>query len=133
MNNVKEPEIFKCKKCGGCCKGFGGTYVSPEDIEAISRYIGAELDGFVEKYCQMSGGKPVLAQKKNGYCIFWDDLCTIHPVKPYMCRAWPFIGSILHDVSNWYIMASVCPGMRSDVPASIVTNMARKKIFGADL
>jgi Fe-S-cluster containining protein len=62
----------------------------------------------------ISGGKPLVAQTENGYCIFWDQLCTIHPVKPHMCRNWPFIESILVDVENWQSMAASCPGMRTD-------------------
>ena len=75
---------------------------------------------FVQKYCQMSGGQPVLAQGAYGYCIFWDGLCSIHPVKPHMCRQWPFIRAILVDPANWYIMAANCPGMRTDVPDEAV-------------
>lgn len=127
MRNISDSEIFNCKKCGDCCKGYGGTYVTPEEIIAIADYININPEKFVEKYCQMSGSKPVLGQKKNGFCIFWDDLCTIHTVKPAMCRAWPFIKSVLFDVTNWYIMASMCPGMRTDVPASLIANSIRQK------
>ena len=70
MNNVKEPEIFKCRKCGDCCRGFGGTYVTPGDIEAISRYIEADPDSFVEKYCQMSGENLYLPRKKTAIVFF---------------------------------------------------------------
>jgi Fe-S-cluster containining protein len=58
----------------------------------------------------------VLAQGKGGYCAFWKKgLCGIHPVKPKMCRDWPFIGSVIVDPGNWYAMARSCPGMRTDV------------------
>ncbi len=78
--------LFECRLCGDCCKGYGGTYVTREDIEAISRYIDTDSRKFVADYCQLSGTRPVLAQGTDGYCIFWDKLCTIHPVKPLMCR-----------------------------------------------
>ncbi|MDM8554247.1 YkgJ family cysteine cluster protein [Desulfococcaceae bacterium HSG7] len=113
-----ETEIFfKCHECGDCCKGYGGVFVTPEDIHAISDYLQTNQDHFVADYCQMSGSKPVIAQGSNGYCIFWDSglQCTIHPVKPGMCRTWPFINSVLTDVTNWRIMASSCPGIRADV------------------
>lgn len=110
------PDIFECRKCGDCCKGYGGTYLSRQDIENIAEYVGADADSFESKFCRFSGGRPVLAQQENGYCIFWDELCTVHPVKPRMCRQWPFIESVLVDVRNWHIMASMCPGIRTDVP-----------------
>jgi len=76
----------------------------------------------------MSGGKPVLAQGKDAYCIFWDELCTIHPVKPSMCKNWPFIKSVLVDINNWQIMAALCPGIRTDLPDSVVKECIRKEL-----
>lgn len=114
--DIREDDFFKCKTCGDCCRGYGGTYVTEKDIEAIADFIKTDAKTFVSKYCRYSGKKPVLAQGENGYCIFWDKLCTIHPVKPRMCRAWPFIESVLIDKNNWNIMANSCPGIRTDVP-----------------
>ena len=123
-----EAAFFDCKKCGDCCKGYGGTYVTPEDIQTIATYIHTDPNDFVEKYCRMSGTKPLLAQGKNGYCIFWDKVCTIHPVKPRMCKAWPFIKSVLIDKNNWQIMASSCPGIRGDAPYALVKAYIEKTL-----
>jgi uncharacterized protein len=112
---LSEAPIFECQQCGECCKGYGGTYVTEKDIEAIAAYIGVAPEGFVNTYCRISGNKPVLAQGANGYCIFWKKLCGIHPVKPRMCRAWPFIKTVLKAPENWRVMASCCPGMRTDI------------------
>ena len=122
-------DIFECKKCGDCCKGYGGTFVTAKDIEAISAYIKTDPKTFVADYCRMSGNRPVLAQGKNGYCVFWDGQCTIHPVKPRMCKAWPFIKSVLADVNNWHIMAALCPGIRTDVPDNIVKACVKKELL----
>jgi len=116
-----DPELlFECRLCGDCCKGYGGTYVAREDIEAISRYIGTDPRSFVTEYCRLSGNKPVLAQGANGYCIFWDKLCTIHPVKPLMCKRWPFLKSLLVDINNWQAMAHSCPGINPDAPTCTI-------------
>ena len=125
---MKPSDIFKCQQCGECCKGYGGTFVTEQEIEAIAGYINIDPVSFVEKYCQMSGEKPVLAQNKDGYCIFWDELCTIHPVKPRMCRAWPFLKSVLVDINNWDIMAGLCPGIRTDVPDSVVEECVKQEL-----
>jgi Fe-S-cluster containining protein len=108
-------DIFFCRMCGDCCRGYGGTVVTPEDISAIAAYIGADADRFVNRYCRRSGRRYVLGQREDGYCIFWEKACTIHPVKPRMCRAWPFIPAVLVDEGNWFVMAGSCPGMRTDV------------------
>lgn len=122
---MKPSDIFECKKCGDCCRGYGGTYVTEQDIRAIAAYIKTDPESFIKDYCQMSGNKPVLAQGKDGYCVFWDGLCTIHPVKPQMCRAWPFIKSVLIDIHNWHIMAASCPGIRTDVPDKVVQDIIK--------
>jgi len=113
-------EIFKCQQCGDCCKGFGGTFVTEKEIEKIAARVHTDTQTFVEKYCQISGGKALLAQGKDQYCIFWDGRCSIHPVKPRMCKNWPFLKSVMVDINNWHIMASLCPGIRTDVPDSTI-------------
>ena len=121
-------ELFNCTKCGDCCQGFGGTYVTDADIDAIAAFIRVERSQFIEQFCERSGGQLLIAQAANGFCLFWDTVCTIHPVKPRMCKAWPFIDSILKDVTNWHIMAASCPGIRTDVPDEHVLKAVGKII-----
>ena len=129
MSAGDNPEaIFTCRKCGECCRGYGGTFVSEKDIEAISRYLKIDSRRLIAEFCQLSGGKAVLAQGKNGYCLLWDKdkQCTIQPVKPEMCKKWPFIESILADVNNWRIMAALCAGIRTDVPGRLIKECVKK-------
>ncbi len=121
--------MFDCKLCGQCCKGFGGTYVDETDIRKICDYIKADPDTFVEKYCDMSGSRPVLTLGQDGCCIFFDSekQCTIHPVKPYMCRAWPFIKALISHPENWDIMANSCPGMKKGVPPGDISGIAAQE------
>ena len=108
--------------------GYGGTYLSETDIDAISRYLGVSADRLVVHYTRKSGGRRLIAQGDNGYCIFWDKVCTIHPVKPKMCRQWPFIRSILVDVGNWRAMAASCPGMDADAPDQKILECVKKAL-----
>ena len=119
-------DIFNCIKCGDCCKGYGGTFVTGDEIRKIADYLKTDPEKFVENYCRMSGGKPVLGQGKDGYCLFWEDICKIHPVKPRMCKMWPFIQSVLVDVQNWQIMSALCPGIRPDVSDRVVRECVKK-------
>ena len=127
-NTISASDLFECKQCGDCCKGYGGTFVSPEDIQAIADFIGEDPRDFQKRYCQMSGGRPVLLQHKNGYCVFWDGQCSIHPVKPKMCKAWPFIEGVMADVANWHIMSQFCPGIRTDIPDDMVIDYVRRVV-----
>jgi len=113
----KSKEIFECRQCGQCCTGFGGTYITENDIQNICRYITADPSTFIQRYCDMSGSRPVLTTAEGGSCVFFDPKrqCTIHPVKPYMCRAWPFIKTLIANPENWDIMANSCPGMKKGV------------------
>ena len=120
--------LFECTQCGDCCKGYGGTSITSADLEAIAAYIGISPAVVAESYCTQSGSKLMLAQRADGYCIFWDGNCTIHPVKPAMCRQWSFIPSLLVDIANWRMMASVCPGMRSDLDDATLEACIRKKM-----
>ncbi len=120
--------IFECKQCGECCKGYGGTYVTDKNIKAISSLISTDPDKFVEKFCQLSGGKPLLTQGKDEWCIFFDKLCTIHPVKPRMCKAWPFLESVIKDFKNWEIMSASCPGINTALSESTVIKCIKSEI-----
>lgn len=123
--------LFACTLCGDCCSGYGGTFLSDMDIDAIARYLGISADQLVARYTRKSGGRHLIAQGNNGYCVFWDKVCTIHPVKPKMCRQWPFISSILVDVDNWKAMAASCPGMDADAPDQQIIECVKKALAGA--
>ena len=129
ISEVLTPDdLFSCQCCGDCCKGYGGTFLTQSDIDRISRYLEMQPERFMRDFCQMSGDQLVIAQAKNGYCALWDQQCAIHPVKPQMCRRWPFIESILVDARNWHAMAAACPGMRIDVSDDQIQNCARAVI-----
>ncbi len=119
-------DLFECRQCGDCCKGYGGTFITRQDITAISRYIGLDSRKFLVEYCQLSGNRPVLAQRLDGYCVFWDKLCTIHPVKPQMCKSWPFLKSLLVDSTNWQAMADSCPGIQPDIAVQTLEKHVKK-------
>lgn len=121
-------DVFSCRMCGDCCRGYGGTYVSEEDIHAIAAHVDEDPETFKSKYCRLSGSRHILIQAENGYCIFWDGLCRIHSVKPRMCRNWPFIPAVLEDPDNWRIMGDVCPGIRTDLPDEVIRHAVACRI-----
>lgn len=125
---VTPDDLFECQQCGQCCCGYGGTYLSGEDIENISEYLQISRDEFLEKYCSPSAGRYLLAQKHDGFCVFWDRLCTIHPIKPKMCMAWPFIENILRNPSAWDVMAQACPGMRTGFDPEDIIAIVKAKL-----
>ncbi len=125
-NYTTGDDIFECQQCGSCCKGFGGTYVTPENIHEIAAYINCDTEKFIQNYCDKSGSKYVLTSGSDGYCIFFDRIrqCTIHDVKPFMCRTWPFIQGVIDFPENWEIMSGSCPGMKKEVPHKKIVQIA---------
>ncbi len=114
--------------CGDCCQGFGGTYVDEKDVAGIAGYLGTTPEAVKEKWCVPTGGKMVLAQDGDGYCVFWDKVCTIHEVKPRMCRRWPYIPVLLSVPENWRAMASMCPGINPEAPPEAVAEAVRRQL-----
>lgn len=125
-------KLFVCNRCGDCCKGYGGTYLSDLDIEAIANHLEITAQQFVQGYTKKSGNRRLIRQADSGYCIFWDQVCSIHPVKPRMCRQWPYIRNILVDVGNWRAMAASCPGMNADASDAQILDCVRRKLMDGD-
>jgi uncharacterized protein len=129
---MSSDDLFECTQCGQCCKGFGGTHVCTEDIEALAAYLGMSAEAVRERYLVPSGSRLVLVQGADGYCVFCSEKrCRIHPVKPRMCRAWPFIEAVLVDPANWDAMASCCPGMKTGHPPEKILNCVAAAIARA--
>ncbi len=128
-------DIFSCRQCGDCCRGFGGTYVTAQDIVSISEYISFDPDQFAARYCKKSGSRYVLACGKDGCCVFFnkEKQCAIHPVKPYMCKAWPFIKAVIRHPENWNTMANSCPGIKKDIPEKVLVKIIASEKEKLDL
>ena len=129
----KPSDFFECQECGDCCKGYGGAFVYDHDIDRISRYLDIDKERFLSIYCDWSGGRLLIKTAESGYCIFWDKLCTIHEVKPRMCKIWPFIESILVDPSNWAIIKSMCPGIRDNTNMDDLAECVRNVLAEYDM
>ncbi|VFQ44317.1 YkgJ family cysteine cluster protein [Desulfoluna butyratoxydans] len=119
-SSTTSEDIFECTQCGECCTGFGGTYMTEEDVQRIAAFIGMTPEEFVATRCQIVDGMPVIASGQDGRCVFFKDNCTIHAVKPRMCRAWPFIDAVARVPSNWDLMADACPGIRKGFPHEVI-------------
>jgi len=80
-----------------------------QDAMRIARNIGHDLQAFLSKYCEVivhnifDEGEWVTIQINylktiRGNCVFLHDAtCSIHPVKPYLCKSAPCISLWFHD------------------------------------
>ncbi|MFW6324683.1 MAG: YkgJ family cysteine cluster protein [Desulfovibrionales bacterium] len=109
-------KAFVCNRCGHCCLGEGGIIVSPDEEERIRLFLQVSLQEFRERFTIRQNGKISLCSQENGYCIFFGESgCTIHAVKPDVCRAWPFFRGNLLDEQSWRMAQEYCPGINPDI------------------
>jgi Fe-S-cluster containining protein len=104
---------FVCRQCGTCCAGTSTISLAPHEIERISKFLGVSREEFLKKFTVLKKPNRIEMKTENGYCIFLDQktgLCKIHPVKPDICKKWPFIPA-LFDKENFEIIKSFCKGL----------------------
>ncbi len=112
---ASENSAFACRQCGHCCEGEGGIILASKDQIRLADHLGLTLDAFLERFSRPSGDKAQLDSRPDGFCIFFDQGCTVHPARPDICRAWPFFRGNLLDASSWELSLEYCPGINPKV------------------
>lgn len=105
---------FECHMCGHCCHGEGGIIMSQKDRKRLAAHLGLEVQEMLDKYAQLTNGKYNLRTGDDGYCIFYENGCGVHPGRPDICRAWPFFRGNLVDSLSWEMIQEYCPGVNPD-------------------
>jgi len=108
---------FECQQCGTCCFGVGGVRLSPAEAEAAASYLHIKLEELKRLYLQ--DGEPPwdIRVDYEKFCLFHqpNGRCLIHPVKPGVCRAWPYLPGTLREESAFFEAKAACPGLRDDL------------------
>ncbi len=100
--------------CGKCCYGKG-IKLKDEEIKRIADFLKMTEDEFKKKYCEEKRGRYELKTDNSNFCIFLENnRCKIHPVKPYVCKLWPFFPALLSDKEEWEMAKSACPGINRE-------------------
>ena len=77
----------KCTSCGLCCKLFLINLSEKEYKSGTFKTFFRGLKEFNNFNQVKSVGGNILAQKKDGSCIYLENqLCTIHKTRPLVCR-----------------------------------------------
>lgn len=105
-----------CEECGGgCCVGESGyIWVSPTEIEALSKSLKLKTDYFITNYLSKIGYRYSLKELEynNGYrCVFFDiekKMCSVYEDRPNQCRTFPFWD---HFKQNIREVEEECPGI----------------------
>ncbi len=111
-----KPPVFHCRQCGDCCAGQGGIHVQPREVEEMAALLSLPVEEFCRRYVESSPLGPRLTVADNGFCVFLleGNLCRVHPVKPFICRQWPFLPALLVDPDELEHAKGACPGINPD-------------------
>lgn len=105
---------FACRQCGACCVGEPGTiYVAEAEIETIAASLNLSVYVFTEQYLYPFKDSYSIKEDDQGRCLFFDQGCTIYPIRPLQCRTFPFWFCNLRSEDRWRHTKSQCPGIGS--------------------
>jgi uncharacterized protein len=110
--NPEKSTVFQCQQCGECCVGRGGILVRADEVKAMAALLALSEAEFCRRFVEASGLGPRLTVA-DGVCVFLrpGGLCQVHPVKPFICRQWPFLPAILMDPDELENAKTACPGL----------------------
>ncbi|ADU62391.1 MULTISPECIES: YkgJ family cysteine cluster protein [Pseudodesulfovibrio] len=104
-------QAFECRMCGHCCQGEGGIVLTDKDMARLAEHLGISPKALVERFAVTRGGKLHLTCGDDGFCVFFDQGCGVHPGRPDICRAWPYFRGNLVDETSWEMVQDYCPGV----------------------
>ena len=106
-------ESFKCQQCGQCCVKLGLPWPSDKNLKEMAKFLEMDSDDIIERYygnfVKHNGKRFIDKYQKDRRtpCPFLgnDKNCTIYPVRPDECRAYPLD-------TDFGRCGIDCPGMR---------------------
>ena len=112
MDHTDKSPVFYCRQCGDCCAGRGGIHVLPQEVEAMAAHLSVPVAEFRRQFVEASPTGPRLTVA-DGVCIFLleGNHCRVHPVKPFICRQWPFLPALLVEADELEYAKGACPGI----------------------
>lgn len=105
---------FECTRCGACCRKAGFVYLGDDEPARLAAHLGLSERAFAARYLRRlrSGGWAIEVPEGSGGCPLLDgDLCSVDPVKPGQCRAYPFWPELVDDPLAWRREKRHCEGL----------------------
>ena len=107
---MKTTYTFSCQQCGECCWGKGGVRLNQDEAQRVKEFL-HNPPNFTELYLEARSSD--IRTGPDGFCIFHGakGQCLIHPVKPAVCRNWPFLPGLLNHEQAFIDAQAACPGL----------------------
>ena len=104
---------FECTRCGACCRKPGLVYLHPEEPARLAAHLGLDRRTFARRYLrEVRGRLAIVVPEGSAGCPLLDgDLCSVEPVKPGQCRAYPFWPELVGDAAAWRRERGACEGI----------------------
>jgi Fe-S-cluster containining protein len=103
---------FECRQCGICCTGSPGTvYADSSDVLRIAEFLNIPSPVFIQDYLYPFRNSYSIKEDAEGRCLFFNEGCTIYPVRPLQCKTFPFWFENLRSEQRWQRICSECPGI----------------------
>lgn len=110
---------FSCVRCGACCGRDPGTVrFTPEELSAMSRFLGVSEEKFRQDYTWRKYGALSLRERRNYDCVFLrmsggEAKCGVYSARPRQCVSFPFWPETLENRDAWEQYSDSCPGMNA--------------------
>ncbi len=114
MQNIDKRPVFSCRQCGECCQGERGILVTAAEHQAMAAYLGLSPEDFAARYLVATPMGPQLASRSGTCALQEGGLCQVHPVKPRICRQWPYLPALLDHADEFEAAKGACPGLSTD-------------------
>lgn len=92
MIEEKPEVVYKCARCGECCKWEGDVCLEEGEIDVIAGYLNLSAEDFISRFCRLRRNRQGLSliDLEDGSCIMLEKgACRINDVKPEQCRQFP--------------------------------------------
>jgi Fe-S-cluster containining protein len=123
---------FRCTICGICCgdtkEKIRHILLLKPEAEQIAKATFKPILAFAEK---IENRTPYVYEMKktpeDGKCVFLENnRCTIYPLRPLICRFYPFELKIARGGNYIFLFTEECPGINK---GRILSETYFKKIF----
>ena len=103
---------FQCQLCGACCIGEPGfIFVDKNEVVQIAEYLSQQTSCFIDDCFYPFRTGYSIREHADGRCLFYEDRCTIYPVRPTQCKTFPFWFENLRSPKKWRRVTRECPGI----------------------
>jgi Fe-S-cluster containining protein len=115
--NFDYPEVrFHCVRCGICCGDTKDKNRHVLLLKTEAKQIAeATLQPIFQFAVEIKGRTPYsyeMKKSEDGKCVFLENKrCTIYPIRPLICRFYPFELKVLHNKKYTFLYTEECPGI----------------------